>query len=296
MNNSKVIIMVLAATVMISGCTDGGGDESHEGDAISVERFELVPQTIYSGSNVTATLNVRNVGDTDANITVGDQGTKVLTSYTPDLLKISDFDAESTSTRETRENYTLSPEDSLSMNWDLHQFDESRIRFYADQTIDMAFRIPFQYKVEAYHQFQVKSGSDVESLEELGAASSNGPMDVSIQLIGSSSEQGSPVFLEEDDMQVRVEFSNNDQEEGDGVGLLNIEPPRIWVPRDNVEVNNCNTPSNIQVRGQSSTSITCNIDFTEDIDSSIREEVRVESDYNFTKTVSKDHITVEYRG
>lgn len=290
-------MLVIAATVIISGCTNGGsGEESHEGDAISVERFELVPQTIYSGSNVTATLNVRNVGNTEANIAVGDQGKNVLTSYTPDLLLISNFTAESTQTTDTKEEYTLRPDGTLSMNWDLHQFDESRIRFYADQTIDMSFRIPFQYTVQAYHQFQVKDNSDVESLEGLGAASSNGPMDVTISLIGSSSEGGSPVFMEGDDIQVRVEFANQDTEEGDGVGLLNIEAPSIEVPGDDVEVNNCNTPSNIQVRGSSSTTITCSIDINEEVTSSIREEVRVTADYNFTKTVSKDHITVQYRG
>ncbi len=290
-------MLVIAATVIISGCTNGGsGRESHEGDAISVERFELVPQTIYSGSNVTATLNVRNVGNTEANITVGDQGKNVLTSYTPDLLLISNFNAESTQTTDTKEEYTLRPDGTLSMNWDLHQFDESRIRFYADQTIDMSFRIPFQYTVQAYHQFQVKDNSDVESLEGLGAASSNGPMDVTISLIGSSSEGGSPVFMEGDDIQVRVEFANQDTEEGDGVGLLDIEAPTIEVPGDDVEVNNCNTPSNIQVRGSSSTTITCSIDINEEVTSSIREEVRVTADYNFTKTVSKDHITVQYRG
>ncbi len=290
-------MLVLVATVAVSGCTNGGsGEESHEGDAIAVERFELVPQTIYSGSNVTATLNVRNVGNTEANITVGDQGKNVLTSYTPDLLLISNFEAESTQTTDTKEEYTLRPDGTLSMNWDLHQFDESRIRFYADQTIDMSFRIPFQYTVQAYHQFQVKDNSDVESLEGLGAASSNGPMDVTISLIGSSSEGGSPVFLQGDDIQVRVEFANKDTEEGDGVGLLNIESPTIEAPGDDVEVNNCNTPSNIQVRGSSSTTITCSIDINKEIDSSIREEVRVTADYNFTKTVSKDHITVQYRG
>lgn len=290
-------MLVIAATVIISGCTNGGsGEESHRGDAISVERFELVPQTIYSGSNVTATLNVRNVGNTEANITVGDQGKNVLTSYTPDLMLISNFEAESTQTTDTKEEYTLRPDGTLSMNWDLHQFDESRIRFYADQTIDMSFRIPFQYTVQAYHQFQVKDNSDVESLEGLGAASSNGPMDVTISLIGSSSEGGSPVFMEGDDIQVRVEFANQDTEEGDGVGLLDIEAPTIEVPGDDVEVNNCNTPSNIQVRGSSSTTITCSIDINEEVTSSIREEVRVTADYNFTKTVSKDHITVQYRG
>jgi hypothetical protein len=182
------------------------------------------------------------------------------------------------------------------MNWDLHQFDESRIRFYADQTVDLSFRIPFQYTVEAYHQFQVKDNTGVESLEGLGAASSNGPMEVTIELIGSSSEGGSPVFLEGDDIQVRVEFANNDVEEGDGVGLINIESPTIRAPGDDISVNNCNSPSNIQVRGSSSTTITCSVDIQTDIASSIREEIRVSADYNFTKTVSKDHITVQYRG
>lgn len=297
MPNSKVVLLILAAVITVSGCTNGGETRS-SGDAIAVERFEVVPQQIYAGSDVTATLNVRNVGNTEAKITTGQQGTNILKSYTPDLLMIEDFSAESTATTKTKEQeaYTLQPDETLSMNWDLHQFDESRIRFYADQQIDMTFQIPFQYTVQAYQQFQVKENSDVQSLESLGAASSNGPMDVHIEMIGSSSEGGSPVFIEGDNIQVRVEFRNNDVEEGDAVGLINIESPEVRALSDKVTVEGCNTPSNIQVSADSSTSITCNVNINGEIQSSIRDEIRVTSDYNFTKTVSKEHITVKYRG
>lgn len=297
MPNSKVVLLILAAVITVSGCTDGGETQA-SGDAIAVERFEVVPQQIYAGSDVAATLNVRNVGNTEAKITTGQQGTNILKSYTPDLLMIEDFSAESTNTTETKEQeaYTLQPDETLSMNWDLHQFDESRIRFYADQQIDMTFQIPFQYTVQAYQQFQVKENSGVQSLESLGAASSNGPMDVHIEMIGSSSEGGSPVFIEGDNIQVRVEFRNNDVEEGDAVGLINIESPEVRALSDKVTVEGCNTPSNIQVRADSSTSITCNVNINGEIQSSIRDEIRVTSDYKFTKTVSKEHITVKYRG
>lgn len=298
MPNSKVVLLILAVVITVSGCTNGGNTQSSSGDAIAVERFEVVPQTIYAGSDVTATLNVRNVGNTEAEITPGNQGKNILKSYTPDLLMIEDFSSESTANPDTleEESYTLQPDETLSMNWDLHQFDESRIRFYADQQIDMTFQIPFRYTVQAYQQFQIKEDSDVDSLEGLGAASSNGPMDIHIELIGSSSEGGSPVFIEGDNMQVRVEFRNNDVEEGDGVGLINIDSPEIRALSDKISVESCNTPSNIQVRADSSTSITCNVNINGEIGSSIRDEIRVTSDYRFTKTVSKEHITVKYRG
>lgn len=296
MPNSKVVLLILATVIAASGCTNGGGNEHSSGDAIAVERFEIVPQQIYAGSDISATLNVRNVGNTDANITVGPDGKNVLKSYTPDLLMIEDFSAESTASPETQENYNLQSDETLSMNWDLHQFDESRVRFYADQQIDMTFQIPFQYTVQAYKQFQVKDDNEVQSLEGLGSASSNGPMDIHIEMIGSSSEGGSPVFIEGDNIQVRVEFRNQDAEQGDSVGLIDIESPEVKSLSDKVTVEGCNTPSNIQVRADSSTSITCNVNINEDIQSSIRDEIRVTSDYNFTKTVSKEHITVKYRG
>lgn len=297
MRKSKVSLLILAVVVTVSGCSfGGGGEEPSSGDAIAVERFEVVPQTIYSGANVSATLNVRNVGNTAADIDVGEQGTNVLKSYTPDLLMIEDFDAESTANTETAEEYTLQPDETLSMNWDLHQFDESRIRFYADQQIDMAFQVPFEYKVEAYQQYQVKEDGTVTDLENLGSASSNGPMDIHIEMIGSSSEHGPPVFLEEDNIQVRVEFRNQDSQEGDGVGLIDIEAPEIKALSENVDVENCNTPENIQVTADSSTSITCNVNIQGEVNSSLRDEIQVTSDYKFTKTVSKDHIKVKYRG
>lgn len=299
MRKSKVALLILAITITISGCSLNGGDNTSgaSGDAIAVERFEVVPQQIYAGSDVSAALRVTNVGNTDAEITVGEKGTNILKSYTPDLLNITSFSASSTATTQTREEYTLQPDESLSMSWDLHQYDEDRIRFYADQTVDMTFQIPFDYTVEAYRQFQIKENRDVESLENLGSASSNGPMDVHIELIGSSSEHGSPVFLTQDNIQARIQFINNDAEEGDGVGLIDIQNPEIEVIGDGVSAENCNTPDNVQVSADSSTTITCDISFNaEDVGSSVQRQLTVNADYKFTKTVSKDHITVKYRG
>lgn len=297
MRNSKVIMLILAVTVTVSGCSINGGDGSQnsEGDAIAVERFEVAPQTIYAGSDVSATLNVRNVGNTEAEVNVGEDGRNVMTSYTPDLLRIESFSASSSAEPDTQKTYNLRPDETLSMNWDLNQFDEDRVRFYADQQIDMSFRVPFSYTVEAYQQFQIKEDEEVESLEDLGAASSNGPLDIHIQMIGSSSEDGSPVFLEDDDVQARIEFRNQDTEEGDGIGLIDIEPPTVEISGEELDDDQCNAPDNIQVQADSSTSITCQVDV--DLSgSSAREEVTVSSDYNFTKTVSKDHITVKTRG
>lgn len=304
MRKSKVTLLILAIIITASGCSiNGGGDSSgSSGDAIAVERFEVVPQQIYAGSDVSAALRVTNVGNTNAEINVGEDGTNVLKSYTPDLLRITNFSASSSATSETEEEYTLQPDESLSMNWDLHQFDESRVRFYADQTIDMTFQIPFDYTVEAYQQFQIKEDGSVNSLDSLGSASSNGPMDVHMEMIGSSSDHGSPVFLAQDNVQARIEFINNDAQEGDGVGLIDIQDPNIEVIGDDVSAD-CNTPDNIRVTAESSTTITCDISFdsskfgsAEEFGSSIQEELRVTSNYTFTKTVSKEHITVQYRG
>lgn len=298
MRKSKVALLILAITITVSGCSinGGNGSESSPGDAIAVDRFELTPQQIYSGSTVAATLQVTNVGNTEAEINVGERGTNVLKSYTPDLMKITNFTASSSAVGRTQEEYTLRPDESLSMNWDLHQYDEDRIRFYADQTIDMTFQIPFDYTVEAYKQFQIKESRDTESLDTLASASSDGPMDVHIEMIGSSSSHGSPVFLSQDNIQVRIRFINNDAEEGDGVGLIDIQDPEIKALGD-TELEDCNTPDNIQVSADSSTTITCNVNFeNSDVDPSLQDEIQVSADYTFTKTISKDHITVQYRG
>lgn len=299
MRKSKVTLLILAIIITVSGCSiNGGGNSSgSSGDAIAVERFEVVPQQIYAGSDVSAALRVTNVGNTDAQINVGEDGTNVLKSYTPDLLNITSFSASSSATSETKDDYTLRPEESLSMSWDLHQYNEERIRFYADQTVDMTFQIPFDYTVESYTQFQIKQSRDVESLESLGSASSSGPMDIHIEMIGSSSESGSPVFLTQDNVQARIQFINNDAEEGDGVGLIAIQDPEIEVIGNGVSAENCNTPDNIEVDAASSTTITCDISFDpEDVGSSVQRQLTVNADYTFTKTVSKDHITVQYRG
>lgn len=299
MRKSKVALLIIAITITVSGCSINGGDgsTSQSGDAIAVEKFEVVPQQIYAGSTVSASLEVTNVGNAIADINVGDKGKSVLKSYTPDLLAITNFSASSSATTKTKEDYTLKPGETLSMNWDLKQFDPSRVRFYADQQIDMTFQIPFDYTVQAYKQFQIKNDRDVESLQNLGSASSDGPMNIHVEMIGSSSEHGSPVFLTQDNIQVRIKFLNSDSQSGDNVGLINIQDPNIKILGDEVSVEDCNIPENIEVRAGSSTTITCNVEFNpSNIGSSLRGEVQVDADYTFTKTVSKQHIKVKYRG
>jgi len=299
------IIVPLFLVILVSGCINGiGGGEETESQAIFVEELSVQPTQIYSGGTISARTTVRNSGNIPADIEVGEDGENVLTSYTPDLLNITDFSGRTTQNPETQTEYTLEPDESLTMQWELEQYDEDRIRFYEDDDASMTFRVPFEYSVDAFQQIQIKRDHSETPLTDLESRSSPGPLSVAVQTVGSSSDSGNNIFIDGDNKQVHLQLVNNNPEEGAHQGLMRIDTPEIST-EGNIEIeeeNDCEMPDEDELilHDDESTVISCDINLPEDVDMqeerSIRDEIRVSSDYEYVRTIGDRTITVDYRG
>ena len=231
MNQRLVTLCFFVATVIVSGCTVGGGGqgtESQGNQAITVDQLQVTPSEIRAGSNVRVRMGVTNSGQLPAKVELGGsgaevEGNQILTNHCPDIFDIEDFSASSSNVSATQESYILEPGYSIQMNWELQQSTGNvPLNGYDCQ---LKFEVPFDYSVEAFRQLQVKANDDVQGTEELFAKSSKGPMKIEMETIGSSSERGAPTFLQEDDAEVLVQLENKNPEESSYTGTVKLSPP-----------------------------------------------------------------------
>lgn len=231
MNQRLVILSLFVLTVIASGCTSGGsgqGTESQGNQAVTVDQLQVNPSEIFAGSTTRVRMGVTNSGQLPAKVKLGTtsgqvDGNQILTNHCPDIFDISNFQASSTNVSKTKSVYTLEPGYSIQMNWELKQSTGNvPLNGYDCQ---LKFEVPFDYSVEAFRQLQVKSSSDVQGTEELFAKSSQGPMKIEMETIGSSSERGAPTFLQEDNAEVLVQLENKDPEDSSYTGTVNLNPP-----------------------------------------------------------------------
>lgn len=231
MNQRLVILSLFVLTVVVSGCTNGGGGqgtESQGNQAITVDQLQVNPSEIFAGSTTRVRMGVTNSGELPAKVRLGTtdgevDGNQILTNHCPDIFDISDFQASSTNVSKTQSVYTLEPDYSIQMNWELEQSTGNvPLNGYDCQ---LKFEVPFDYSVEAFRQLQVKSSSDVQGSEELFAKSSKGPMKIEMETIGSSSERGAPTFLQGDNAEVLIQLENKNPEDSSYTGTVNLNPP-----------------------------------------------------------------------
>lgn len=294
------LLLLLSLVIITSGCINGGGGSDMESEAIVVEELSVEPSEIYQEGTVTVTVTIRNSGEIPALIDIGEDGTEVLTSHTPDLLRIEDFSSRTSTNPDPEQEYTLEPEEQLQMQWDLYQYDPDRIRFYTDDDASLTFRVPFQYDVNAFQQIQVKQSRNEQALDDLEAQSSQGPLQVALQPTGSSSESGNAIFLEEDTKQIQVQLYNQNPEEGAHDGLIRTEVPEIEGVQG-LEIESCDEPEDdeLSLYDGDSTVITCNIELADHIDDdfrSMRGEIRVSTEYDYIQRLGQRAVTVNYRG
>lgn len=308
--NSRAGIIVLMAIVVASGC-GGSGDNTQQSSsqAIAVEGPVVQPTEIFEGSTVRAELNVENVGNLPSEVRVAaddtdeNQGTEVMTDYCPDIFNIENFRASSTTTSSNQETYSLEPGHSLQLNWNLQQNGNVPLNGFR---CDMKFEIPFTYRVDAYKQVQIKRSETAQTAEELNAKSSNGPLLLYIETIGSSAPSGSPVFLagneqrEGDSPEALIQLENQQPEDSAFQGLIKVQDPEIQTsgglkPID-INSDDCNyEPPLIIYNGQSEI-IRCSIEYDDFSTPSITGQITASIDYEYVKTVGKQTVKVNSRG
>ena len=220
MDADKRVLILLIAVFTVSGCTGGGGNNnSGPSGAVSVQSLNVQPSEIFAGENIRVNMGIANTGQLPATLQVGEDGSSIMTSGCQDIFDIQSFEAESSNVSDTRESYELAPEYETSLSWNLEQStDNVPLNGYR---CDLRFEVPFDYSVESFRQIQIKENDRVEN-GELFAQSSEGPLDIQLEAIGSSSEAGAPVFLEDDGGEILIRLVNRQTEDSRFQGLIEL--------------------------------------------------------------------------
>lgn len=298
MERRELGISILFLTVIISGCIGPSGQQTEQesGQALKVSGPSIQPSsgTIREGSTVRVSMGIQNTGEMNGTLDVGPQGGQILTDYCTDVFSLEDYSAKSSSTSEAEESYVLEPEWEASFSWTLQQQGDVPI---IGQSCDLKFQAPFNYSVEAYRQLQIKKSADAGGEPQLTSQSSKGPLAIDIELIGSSAEQGSPVFIEGDSIELLVRFRKKQGEDSPYQGLIDISDPRLSSTGISIDRDSCDIPEQIVMYQGNSQVIRCDLDYGGSISSpSVTPQVTVSADYQYTKDVPSRTVEVEPSG
>jgi hypothetical protein len=292
MQNRNLALSLLFLAVVVSGCADNSGKVS--GEAISVSGPTVQPSEIFEGASVQTSISVKNNGEIPGQILVGDNGEKVMTNYCPDFFSVENFQAYSSRNSETAKDYTLEPGERVQMNWELNQEGvDVPLNGYP---CDLKFQVPFNYSVQAYQQLQIKE-RDSEAKVDLSSKTSQGPLSIAIETIGSSSRAGSPIFLAEDNPKALIQLVNEQPENSIFKGLIKVRD--LQLESSGVKLQECsNFEQPIRInRNQMSKVIRCDITDT-DLGGtpSKRAEISASADYTYIKNVGSKRVKVKYGG
>lgn len=296
MEKGKLALSLLFAAVIVSGCADNGGGKV-SGEAISVTGPTVQPSEIREGSSVQVSMSAQNTGNIPGKVLVGDNGTRILTNYCSDFFSIprEGFSSYSSRNADTAETYTLRPDETIQLNWQLDQ-DGGNVPING-YNCPTKFQLPFNYSVDAYQQLQITQ-RDTEAGVGLSSKTSQGPLSIAIQTIGSSSQTGAPVFLEDDNPEVLIQVFNERPEQSALRGLIKIKD--IEIGSSGVELGEgCkDIEETIRInQNQESEIIRCDINGMElDGVPSKRAEITASANYTYVKSLGSRNIQVKYSG
>jgi hypothetical protein len=301
MQQRSAALSLLALIVVASGCANGGGNVSSNQGAVEVTQLDVTPESIRTGSTVRVEMGLTNAGVLPADLIVDRDenlnGDAILTDYCPDIFNVESFDSYSSSEQETQDSYRLKRGEEVRLNWELQQSGDVSVN---GARCPMKFKVPFNYTVEAYRQVQILQNDEVGSAE-LNSASSDGPLKLLIETIGTSSEKDAPYFIEGDDIGVLVQLINEEPDEEAYTGALRVEPPEISTPSssDSFTLDSCDYPDEersemILYEGESQV-IRCDAEYNLEAPS-ITGEIRAATNYTFIKDIKSRQVEVEYGG
>jgi hypothetical protein len=300
-----LVLLVIAS----SGCIGGGGD-SFEG-SIQITEFSVTPAQIYEGQEVTAVLEAVNTGAKEANISLGNNGSNVMTDFCKGVLSIESFDARSSSEKE--DPYNLNTGQNLKLDWVLkHGGDVPRY----GRSCEIKFQMPFNYSVESFQQVQITK-DETEINPNLQYKSSTGPLSVDIKTLPSRTNTYEANEENENrSVEVRFEMVNQKPEERRNKGLVDIHTDSIKINATsplNFKANlkedggwtidkgdgSCSNPgTDIPVFEGKSKTYRCDIKLPkkENVNISQISEISIEFSYKFVKDVGQKTIEVQTRG
>ncbi len=309
MHQRFAILSVLFLAVIVSGCVGGGGGEGTESQgnqAINVNELTVTPKDIFADGNVRVRMTLTNVGQLPAELLVNtesdNEGGQILTNHCPDIFSVKSFSASSSNVSQTRDSYMLSPDYKVRLNWNLKQ-DSGNVPLNGYRC-NLRFEVPFNYSVEAFKQVQVKDNADVTGSENLFAKSSEGPMKLEIETIGSSAPRGAPTFLKNDSGEVLIQLANKEPEEGSYLGNIALSPPNVTARGINLNGScpvdeDLSGGGSIELYQDQSKVFRCDMlweNHNFNTVPSIRGEIFANADYTFVKTAGTKTVQVKYRG
>ena len=300
MEQRSAALSLLAIVVLASGCATGDVDTSGSSAAVEVTRLDVTPSEIREGTDVRIEMGIKNAGVLPASLKVErskeSNGDAVLTNYCPDLFQVENFDAISSSEQSTQDSYNLERREEAMLSWELKQTGDVGIN---GASCPMRFKVPFNYSVEAYRQLQVLRNDDVGSAE-LSYQSSNGPLKILIETIGSSSEKEPPFFLKGDNVEVLVQLVNEEPDEEKYSGAIKVDSPEITTPKGagDFELGKCDyggQKDTLTLYQGESQVIRCPLNYSLEAPS-ITGEIRAKTNYTFIKDIGSRDVEVKYSG
>ncbi|WEL23928.1 hypothetical protein [Candidatus Nanohalovita haloferacivicina] len=300
METRELGISILFLAVLASGCIGPGGNQQTQkenGRALTITGPEVQPSSgsIYPDSTVRVSIGVKNTGEMNGTLMAGEDGEEILTNYCTDIFKMQDYDGRSSKTEANKDSYFLKPGWEAEFDWELKQYGDVPLM---GQTCNLQFQAPFNYSVSAYREIQIKKGIESGGDPALSSKTSKGPLSIQIETIGSSSDQGAPVFIEGDNIEMLTRLSKRSTEESPYRGLVSVTTPEFSSSEGlNIQMDTCNIPERLIMDRGDSQVIRCDISYGGSIDSpSVREELSVEADYQYTKDAGSIPVEVKYSG
>lgn len=225
MENRFAALSLLILVIAVSGCTDNGSDD--EPNRAITANVDVTPGTINAEDTVRVRVSAKNTGNLPATLELGSQGEEVLVDRCPDLFEIEEY-SMTTSGEEIEDNRVeLEPGRSIRMNWLLQQ--TGGVDLYS-RDCNMKMEMPFDYKVLAYRQVQIKRTEDAQGTPKLNAESSSGPMNFQIQAVTTSSTRPNTFLAAEEGESVEERRTAglrfrlvNTREQGYPKGLINVK-------------------------------------------------------------------------
>ncbi|QKQ98865.1 hypothetical protein GKQ38_05070 [Candidatus Nanohaloarchaea archaeon] len=298
MDTRELGISILFLVVLTSGCIGPSGQTTQKssGKAITIEGPTVRPSSheIYPDSTIRVSMGVKNTGEMNGTLMVGDQGKQILTNYCPDIFRIQSYNAESSKTTDNKNSYFLKPGWEASFSWELKQYSDVSIM---GQECGLEFQAPFNYSVSAYRQLQIKKSPQAGGDPYLSSKTSSGPLSIQLETFGSSADAGAPVFLEGDDIEMLARFSKRSSKESPYRGLIDIYDPQFSSENIDIVRDSCEIPDRIIMYQGDSQIIRCELDYGGSISSpSIRAQISAQADYQYTKDAGTRTVEVKYSG
>ena len=308
--------MLTGLILLTSGCIDNGGSTESAGDqAITVERLSVTPQTILADSSTTAILHISNTGQLDANLTVdsgwrgeevgSNYGDRLLTNRCRDIFTVDDFSARGPGDA-SKDRYEMPSGTEARFTWSLSTRN-SNVPIQG-LSCGLKFQVPFDYSVNAYRQLQFVENREITGTPELSSRSSAGPMSISIETIGSTSQLGPSTFVQGDNAEVSITMRHQQSEDSSYTGFIEASIPEIeaegfeFAGEAEDEINRClgdfEEDDQLVMYNGESQAIRCSISdqVFEDLDGSTRGEIQVSANYTYVKDLGTEEVKVEYRG